>query len=137
MMKWRSTVVCLLFLVFGSFHELRAQQFSSVNGVVSDKSGAGISEVTVTLENSGIGLRAVTTTNELGHYQFLRLSPTDGYRLTFAKDGFKTVVLSSLSFGVSSAETHNATLEVGGLNQTIEVKESGESTLDTTDATIG
>jgi hypothetical protein len=137
MMKWKGTVAGLLFLVFGSFHVLRAQQFSSVNGVVSDKSGAAISDVTVTLENPGIGLHAVTTTNELGHYQFLRLSPTDGYRLTFSKDGFRTVLLSSLSFGVSSAETHNATLEVGGLNQTIEVKESGESTLDTTDATIG
>jgi hypothetical protein len=137
MMKWKGAIAGLLFLVLGSFHALRAQQFSSVNGVVSDKSGSAISDVTVTLENPGIGLHAVTTTNELGHYQFLRLSPTDGYRLTFAKDSFRTVALSSLSFGVSSAETHNATLEVGSLDQTIEVKESGESTLDTTDATIG
>jgi hypothetical protein len=133
----RGTVAGTLFLLFGSFFSLHAQQFSSVNGVVSDKSGAAISDVTVTLENSGIGLHAVTTTNELGHYQFLRLSPTDGYRLTFTKDGFKTVVLSSLSFGVSSAETHNATLELGSLNQTIEVKEAGEATLNTTDATVG
>src|SRR5271165_5973117 len=122
MIKRRGAVACLLFLVMGSFFTLQAQQFSSVNGVVSDKSEAPISDVTVTLENPGIGLHAVTTTNELGHYQFLRLSPTDGYRLTFSKDGFRSVLLSSLTFGVSSAETHNATLEVGSLDQTIEVK---------------
>ena len=112
MMKWRGVVAVLLFLVCGPFFSLHAQQFSSVSGVVSDKSGAAISGAAVTLENPGIGLHAVTTTDNVGHYQFLRLSPADGYQLSFAKDDFKTVVQSNLSFGVSSAETHNATLEL-------------------------
>jgi hypothetical protein len=137
MMKWRGVVAALLFLVLGSFFSLRAQQFSSVNGVVSDKSGAAISGATVTLENSGTGLHVVTTTNDLGYYQFLRLTPADGYQLSFSKEGFRTVVLSSLNFGVSSAETHNATLELGSISQTVEVKEAGESSLNTTDATVG
>ena len=137
MMKWRGVVAGLLFLVLGSFFSLRAQQFSSVNGVVSDKSGAVISGATVTLENSGTGLHVVTTTNDLGYYQFLRVTPADGYQLSFSKQDFRTVVLSSLSFGVSSAETHNARLEIGSIAQTVEVKEAGESSLNTTDATVG
>jgi hypothetical protein len=40
MRNWRDIVAGLLFLVLGSFFSLRAQQFSAVNGVVSDKSGA-------------------------------------------------------------------------------------------------
>lgn len=136
MAKWRGVAVLLLFSILGGF-SLNAQQFSSVSGAVSDNSGAAVSGVTVTLENSGIGVHAASTTNEQGYYQFLRLSPTGGYQLTFKKDGFKTVVLSQLAFGVSSAETHNATLEVGSFSQTIEVKEVSEATLNTTDATIG
>lgn len=137
MRKLRVVAAALVFSAWGAFFPLRAQQFSSVSGAVSDTSGAAISGVTVTLENSGTGVHEVTTTNELGYYQFLRLSPAEGYQLTFTKDGFKTVVLNRLTFGVSSAETHNATLEVGAVTQTIEVKEAGEATLDTTDATIG
>jgi hypothetical protein len=137
MMKWRGVAAGLLFLALGSFFPLRAQQFSSVNGVVFDKSGASISGATVTLENSAIGLHAIATTNDLGYYQFLRVTPADGYQLSFSKQDFRTVVLNGLSFGVSSAETHNATLELGGTTQTVEVKEAGESTLDTTEATIG
>jgi hypothetical protein len=137
MMKWRGGVASFLFLVFGAFSSLHAQQFSSVSGVVSDKSGGAISGTTVTLENSSIGLHVVTTTNDLGYYQFLRLTPAEGYQLSFSKQGFSTAVLSGLSFGVSSAETHNATLELGSVSQTVEVKEAGESTLDTTDATVG
>ncbi len=137
MTKWKVAVAGLLVLVFGSFLSLSAQQFSSVSGVVSDKSGASISGVNVTLQNPATGVHEVTTTNEIGYYQFLRLSPAAGYELTFAKDGFHTVVLSHLTFGVSSAETHNATLEIGSITQTVEVKEAAEATLDTSDATIG
>jgi hypothetical protein len=137
MMKWRGGIAALLFLVLGTISSVKAQQFSSVNGVVSDKSGAVISGASVTLENSSIGLHVVTTTNDLGYYQFLRLTPAEGYQLSFSKEGFSTAVLSGLSFGVSSAETHNATLELGSVTQTVEVKEAGESTLDTTDATVG
>jgi hypothetical protein len=136
MAKCRGVVGFLLVLTLGAV-SLSAQQFSSVSGTVSDNSGAAISGVTVTLENSGIGVHAATTSDDRGYYQFLRLSPTDGYQLTFKKDGFKTVVLNQLRFGVSSAETHNATLEVGSFSQTIEVKEVSEATLNTTDATIG
>lgn len=137
MREWRGVLCLLTALLCGGFLPLKAQQFSSVSGVVSDRSGGGISGVAVTLENSATGVHEATATNDLGFYQFLRLSPAAGYKLTFAKDGFRTVELSDLTFGVSSAETHNATLDLGSFTQTVEVKEAGESTLNTTDATIG
>jgi hypothetical protein len=126
----------LLAIVFGSL-PLHAQQFSGVNGVVSDKSGAALSGVQVTLDNPQIGLHESTATNDLGFYQFLRQTPAEGYELTFGKDGFRTVVLHGITLQVSTVDTRDATMEIGTVTQTVQVEAAGESTLDTTDATIG
>jgi hypothetical protein len=137
MMRLRGVVVGVLFLVLASINPLHAQQFSSVSGVVSDKNGDTITGASVTLDNAGLGVHAITTTNEIGYYQFLRLTPADGYELTFAKDGFKSLVINRLSFGVSAAETRNATLELGQITTKIEVTAAGEGSLNTTDASVG
>jgi len=126
-------LVCLLFVSL----PLKAQQVSAVNGVVSDKSGGVISGVTVELGNAQLGLHKSTTTNDLGFYQFLRQAPGEGYSLTFSKDGFTKFVISNITLGVSSTETRNATLELGVVTQSIQVEAAGETTLNTTDATVG
>jgi hypothetical protein len=116
---------------------LPAQQVSAVSGVVSDKSGGVVSNVKVELENPLLGLHQTTTSNDLGFFQFLHQAPGEGYFLTFTKDGFNKLVLSNVTLGVSSTETRNVTLEVGVVTQSIQVEASGESTLNTTDATVG
>src|SRR6266436_802857 len=126
----------LVFLLFVSL-PLQAQQVSAVNGVVSDKSGGVISGVTVELGNPQLGLHKSTTTNDLGFYQFLRQAPGEGYSLTFSRDGFTKFVISNITLGVSSTETRNATLELGVVTQSIQVEAAGETTLNTTDATVG
>jgi hypothetical protein len=130
------TLVALVSLLFVSSPS-RAQQVSGVNGVVSDKSGGVISGVTVELANAQLGLLKSTTTNDLGFYQFLRQAPGEGYSLTFTKDGFSKLVLSNVTLGVSSTETRNVALELGVVTQSIQVEAAGESTLNTTDATVG
>ena len=129
-------VLCVLVLMgLGSF--AGAQQFSAVSGVVSDKSGGTVSGVSVTLDNDKIGVHATTTTNDVGYYQFLRMTPSDSYRLTFAKDGFSKLLVDKVTLGVGVVETRNALLELGTVSQTVEVQVSGGVTLNTTDATIG
>lgn len=114
-----------------------AQQTSGLSGVVSDISGGVISGVSVTLENSKLGLQFSTTTNELGSYQFLHVPPAEGYRITFSKDGFRKVTIENATLGVGVVETRDAKLELGSVLQTVEVQASGEATLNTTDATVG
>jgi len=133
---WGSTFVVLVSIFLFST-TLQAQQVSAVNGVVSDKSGGVISGVTVELANGQLGLHKTTTTNDLGFYQFLRQAPGGGYSLTFTKDGFAKLALNDVTLAVSSTETRNATLELGAVTQAIEVQAAGESTLNTTDATVG
>ncbi len=136
MKNLRGVVAGVLFLLVGSL-PLQAQQFSAVSGVVSDTSGGVVSGVTVELDNSQLGLRETTTTNDLGFYQFLRQAPGQGYSLTFSKEGFAKLVVSNISLGVSTTETRNVSLEVGAVTQSISVEAAGEATLNTTDATIG
>jgi len=126
-----------VFILMGLASLASAQQFSGVSGVVSDKSGGTVSGVTVTLDNPKLGIHATTTTNDIGYYQFLRLAPTDGFQLTFTKDGFNKFVLSNVTLGVSTVETRNAVLEVGSVTQSVEVQATGEATLNTSDASVG
>jgi len=116
---------------------LRAQQFSGVNGIVSDKSGGTMTGVEVTLDNSQLGIHLTTQTNDIGFFQFLKVTPSENYQLTFVKDGFQKMVLDNIALQVASVESHNVTMQVGSLTQTVEVQSNGGSTLNTTDATVG
>ena len=137
-MKAFLRVFGVFFVVFAALGSaVSAQQSSSVSGVVSDTSGGTISGVTVTLDNDKIGIHATTAANSIGYYQFLRVSPSEGYRLTFSKDGFRKLLIDNVALGVGTVETRNASLEVGTVTQSVEVQASGESTLNTTDASVG
>ena len=137
MKKLGRFVLCAMFTLLLSSVPLRAQQFSAVDGVVTDKSGGVISGVEVELNNEQLGLHETTTTNELGFYQVLHQAPGQGYSLTFTKEGFAKIVVSNVALGVSTTETRNVTLEIGAVTQSIQVQASGEATLNTTDATVG
>ncbi|HET9994125.1 MAG TPA: TonB-dependent receptor [Candidatus Acidoferrum sp.] len=114
-----------------------AQGVSGAAGVVSDSSGASIAGVEVKLEKPAIGYSATTKTDERGQFEFRRVPPGTGYTLIFKKDSFKAVTLTDLTLAVTEVATHNITLEVGDVTQSIEVRVTEGATLNTTDASIG
>ncbi len=116
---------------------LCAQEVSSLAGTVTDKSGGAIRDAQVELANASNGFVQSTKTNELGAYKFLRVPPGSGYSLTFVKDGFQKLMISDLYLTVNTTSNHDAVLEVGAINQQIEVQATSETTLNTTDATVG
>src|SRR5271157_5727410 len=134
----RARLTVFAFLAFLSLPVFSlAQQTSGVNGVITDKTGGVISGVQVALDNSLLGFHQETTTNDLGFYQFIHIDSGAGYQLTFTKDGFRKVVLSDITLGVATVATYNTRLELGSVSQIIEVTSAGESTLNTTDASVG
>jgi carboxypeptidase family protein len=116
---------------------LRAQEVSSVVGTVADKSGGAIKDVEISLTNANNGFAQTAKTNEVGAYKFLRVPPGSGYLLTFSRDGFQKVAIGDLYLAVNTASTRDVVLEVGSVNQLIEVKAAAEATLNTTDASVG
>jgi hypothetical protein len=113
------------------------QNNSGVTGVVTDQNGAVVSGATVKLTDTKTKIEQTTITNDQGVYSFVKISPGQGYTLTFSAQGFQTLVISDIALGVGVTETHNAQLQLGAVSSTVTVTSSGEATLNTTDATIG
>jgi Carboxypeptidase regulatory-like domain len=118
--------------------ELKAQDSSSMTGVVTDSTEAVVPGTIVTLSNPSTGATFTQTTDNLGSYRFANVPPGPGYKLTFAHPGFSTTEVSNITLSVAITRTQNASLSVGGTAQTVEVSAgSAAVTLDTSDAAIG
>jgi Carboxypeptidase regulatory-like domain len=129
-------VIFLLLLL--PLHRANAQQdVASLTGEETDSSGAQVADATVKIVDTRTGSEIETKTEGNGSYRFLRLQPGPGYTLTVTKDGFQTSSITNLYLAVATTRTQNVQLEVGGVNQTVEVTSEGSVTLNTTDSTIG
>ncbi|MGE5206059.1 MAG: carboxypeptidase-like regulatory domain-containing protein, partial [Chlamydiota bacterium] len=75
--------VTLLFTSFPAF----AQFTGSIQGVVTDPTGAGIPKATVTLVNQSTKVSTTSTTDASGNYRFVSLAP-GAYKITAEAAGF-------------------------------------------------
>ena len=131
------TLVLFAFLSF-SLGQIKAQDYASISGVVSDATGAVIPGVTVLLQNTLTSSSYKATTNEVGSYTILNVPSGPGYKIMFSRDGFNSLSVSDIYLVVSNTRTQNAQLAVGGATQTVEVSALNETvTLNATDATVG
>jgi hypothetical protein len=136
----RSNLTKLFFLALALLvsTQLKAQDSSSMTGVVTDPSGAVIPGAKVTLTNSSTGVSYTEKTDGTGTYRFPNVPPNPGYKAVFSHEGFSNEEISSIELSVGITRTQNATLKVGATTQTVEVSAGNEVvTLNTTDASIG
>ncbi len=113
-----------------------AQTSSTVNGVVTDASGAVIPGVTVTISNPATGVRYEVKTDSAGSYRFPNLPPGPGYVMEFNAQGFALYKVNDIYVNVANARTQNAKLQAGSTIE-VQVTDTAAVTLNTTDATIG
>jgi hypothetical protein len=136
----RITVACLfvltLCLLLPAF--LAGQEVASLTGVVTDKTGAVLVDVTVTLLDTKTNESYENKTNSVGGYTFPKVLPGPGYSLTFSKDGFASLTVSDIYLAVDVTHTQNAQMQVGQRSESVEVNGEGSSvSLNTTDTTVG
>ncbi|PYI89951.1 MAG: hypothetical protein DME97_18735 [Verrucomicrobia bacterium] len=86
--SWIFSVALLLMLATDSAHTQIAT--ASLNGTVTDPSGAVIPGATVSLKNVATNVERTTSTNSAGNYVLVNINP-GRYTLTVHKDGFSTV----------------------------------------------
>jgi hypothetical protein len=111
--------LCLAAMLLGS--PLSAQStFGSISGSVTDASGSAVPDAQVTLTNIGTSAKQTYNTGSDGLYQFVNLNPGE-YRVDFEKAGFKHTKRDSVAVQVQQAVRIDATMEVGAVNQTVEV----------------
>lgn len=112
-----------------------AQTFGEITGEVRDPSGSVAVGARVTSVNAGTNAIRTTTTNESGVYAFPALVPGT-YQVKVEAAGFQTVVRSKIEIQIQQTARIDFTLQVGQVNETIEV--SGSAALLTTEnATVG
>lgn len=115
-----------------------AQGLASLNGTITDATGAVVPDATVKLQNARTGTSFSAQTANDGGYRFVDVPPGPGYSLTVTKSGFQTLVLSGIYLATATATTKDAQLALGQMSQTVQVEAgAGAVTLNTTDATIG
>ena len=121
--------------VIATAPSLRAQITSTIEGTVTDHQGLVISGVEVTVVADTLAVTKKTTTDANGNYQITAL-PAGTYTLTASHGGFSTQVLRGLEVTLNRTFRFNVSLEVGVVQQTIEV--SGElPLLETTTSSEG
>jgi Carboxypeptidase regulatory-like domain len=113
----------------------RAQQtLGSINGTVTDSSGAVVQGATVKVRNVDTGLEQTTTSKNDGSFNIADL-PIGTYTVAFRKDGFKTEVHSKILVQGNRTSTVNASLQPGEVSASVTV--TATPLLNQTDNTNG
>ncbi len=136
----RVVVATAVLLMVGFFVPTFAsgQDVASLTGIVTDKSGAVLSDASVTLVDTRTNAKYETKTNSVGAFTFPKVLPGPGYKVTFGKDGFASLTVSDIYLAVGSSHTQNAQLKVGQRAETVEVSGEGSSvSLNTSDTSVG
>ncbi len=108
---------------------------AQLSGTVQDQNGATVPGAKVSLSNPDVGFTREVTTADNGLYTFT-LIPPGKYELRVEKTGFNAFLQSNIVLAVGQASTLNAQLQVGNVNQTVEVT-AAAPVLNTGSADIG
>jgi hypothetical protein len=117
--RWTLTRWCFLLAVLPAI--LSAQiNTATLNGTVSDPSGANVPGAQVRVENAASHVTRVTQTNADGLFSVPLLQP-GSYNITITKAGFNTFKSPDVELAVSQVANLNATLQVGSSSQAVTV----------------
>ena len=120
--------VCALLLV--SMLTFAQTSTGRISGIVTDPSKASIADATVTITNVETGAARTVQTDNGGYYVITEL-PIGAYKVEVAKQGFRSVAQSGLQLVADGRITADFTLQVGTVNQSVEVVAAATEQLNT------
>jgi len=128
MIREKSVVLLSLFtlgfVLMGSVQRADAQVlFGSVNGAVTDQSGAGVPKAHVSIVNKATGVQRETDGDGSGHYTITDLPP-GVYDLTATATGFKPLTQTNLTVAANVVTNANFNLQVGSVSEKVTVEAS-------------
>src|ERR1700681_1102522 len=107
----------------------------SIEGLVTDTSGAVIASAKVTITNTATGVTSIATSNTTGNYTF-PLVPVGNYDVKAEMAGFKGEEVRGLRVETAAQVRQDFQLQVGAVSETVEVAASAV-TLNTESANVG
>ena len=112
-----------------------AQTSSSIQGTVSDQSGAAIVGATVTVKNMALGIERTTHTSSSGSYEVPALPPGT-YSVQVEMTGFEKQLAKDLVLQVSQNSVQNFGLKVASTSEVVTV-EATAPIIESTTITVG
>jgi len=112
-----------------------AQSTATLQGTVTDPSGAVVSGAKVTVRNQATGSERIVQTDSDGNYQAAALPP-GVYQVEAQAQGFGLQAVSNLTLEVSRIVVQNFQLKVGDMTQRVEVTADSQ-TVETSTITVG
>jgi len=135
----RSSLVVRVALLIVSIVALtalvQAQYRTSIQGVVTDPTGAVVPGATLTLTNPATGQKWVRTSNDVGVYNFNALAAAP-FRLEVEAKGFGKKVLDNLELIPEQANAVDVVLELGTESTVVNVDASLAPAIDTQTASV-
>ena len=120
-------------LIFVSSSAL-AQYGASLEGTVTDKSGAVISGAKVTITNQATGVSRSTVASDAGFYRIPALTP-GYYRVDVEAPSFKKETTADVQVSAEATRGLNISLTPGGAQETVTVA-AGATTIETENASV-
>ncbi len=130
----------LLSLLLVSFSlclpNLRADDvYARIRGSVTDATGAAVPGVAIKAVNTATQVTTEVATSDSGAFEFLNLQPGT-YDVSASKTGFNTTTTRNLTLVLNQVYEMNVALEVGQVNQSVEV-EANPAQVETTNTQLG
>jgi len=113
-----------------------AQFRTSIQGVVTDSTGAVVPGATLTLTNPATGETQVRTSSDEGVFNFNALAASAKFRLVAEKQGFQKKVIDNLSLVPDQPNAVNVELGVSASAETVTVNADAAPLLDTETASV-
>jgi hypothetical protein len=132
-----SMLACIILsAVMFSAIAAHAQYRTSIQGVVTDATGAVIPGANLTLTNPATGEKQVRTSNDDGVFNFNALAASVRFRLVVEKDGFQKKVIDNLELIPEQPNSLTVQLAIGAASTTVTVDASATPLLDTETASV-
>ena len=134
-MKQLRSYVCLVAIAFLGVFAMAQTPTGSIQGLVTDKSGAVVQGATITIVQTTTNEARNTVTDASGRYNVPFIDPGT-YNITADAKGFRSSRQENVLVQVTETRAINFQLEVGAVNQTVQVTTTTQA-LDVDTSTLG
>ncbi len=125
-----------LFLLVTATQAFGQSSNASISGTVTDPSGGVLPGVTVTAANTATGVVVNAVSNSAGVYNFSSLLP-GVYKVSAEMKGFQTRTFTDVQLGNAAQLRLNFKLDVGQIQETVEVSVAGDRLLLESSSSVG
>jgi hypothetical protein len=132
--RYLSVLLLSVFVFALSLPVVGQERFGNISGIVTDPSGAVVSDVQVTITNKATNRSLTTKTRSDGTYSAFELDP-GRYTVMFQKQGFGRYEVPDVIVLVGRTANVAASMKLGSVDQTVEVVETAPL-IDTTSTMI-